>query len=131
MMNTRLYRSRQDKIIAGVCGGLGSYFGIDSIIPRLLFIVLILGNGVGVLIYLIMAVAVPMEGGDISAVKATDFSTAVNNRRFLIGLLILFVGLVFLLQNFWPWLSWFFQWRVLFPFLLILLGLGLIIKRIK
>jgi phage shock protein PspC (stress-responsive transcriptional regulator) len=57
----RLYRSRTDKKIAGVCGGMAQYFGIDPVIPRLIWALLVLGAGVGLLGYLICWVVIPME----------------------------------------------------------------------
>lgn len=57
----RLTRSRTDKKIAGVCGGLAKYFGIDPIIPRLIALVLLLGFGTGVLAYIICWIVIPME----------------------------------------------------------------------
>jgi phage shock protein C len=59
---TRLYRSRKDRVIAGVAGGLAEYFGMDPLIVRLLFVVLALaGAGSVVLAYIILAVLVPEE----------------------------------------------------------------------
>ena len=56
----RLYRSRDEKVIAGVCGGLGSYFGVDPVIIRIVWAILGL-SGVGILAYLICWVAIPHE----------------------------------------------------------------------
>ena len=47
----KLYRSRKDAMVAGVCGGLAEYFGIDSAIVRLVFAVMIMAGGIGVLAY--------------------------------------------------------------------------------
>lgn len=60
-MRKRLYRSRTDKKIFGVCGGLAEYFNIDPVIIRVVWAVLALFYGTGVLIYLVMAFAVPTE----------------------------------------------------------------------
>ncbi|MGQ9888553.1 MAG: PspC domain-containing protein [Aggregatilineales bacterium] len=57
----RLYRSRTDRQLAGVCGGLGDYLGIDSTLVRIAFIVLALFSGPGLLLYLILAIVVPDE----------------------------------------------------------------------
>ena len=59
----RLYRSRTDKKIAGVCGGLAAYFGIDPVIIRILWVALILGAGFGLLAYVIFWIVVPQEPG--------------------------------------------------------------------
>jgi len=55
-----LRRSRRNRIIAGVCGGLGEFFGISAIWFRLAFLLALLPGGVpGVLLYLIMWIIVP------------------------------------------------------------------------
>ncbi len=60
----RLYRSRNDKMIAGVCGGLAHYLGIDATIVRLIFVVLLLiGVGSPGLIYLILWLVMRQEPG--------------------------------------------------------------------
>ena len=58
-MTKRLYRSKNDKMIAGVCGGLAEYFSIDPVIVRLIFVALLLGAGSGFLAYLVLWIAVP------------------------------------------------------------------------
>jgi phage shock protein C len=58
-----LYRSRDDRMLAGVCGGLGDYFGVDPTLVRLLFVLLALFTGVGVLAYIVLWIVVPEEGG--------------------------------------------------------------------
>jgi len=55
----RLYRSKKDRIIAGVCGGIGEYFKVDPTLIRLLWVVLILAQGIGVLSYIIFWLIVP------------------------------------------------------------------------
>lgn len=55
----RLYRSRTDRKIAGICGGMAEYFGIDPVIPRLIWVVLALGGGLGILAYLICWIVIP------------------------------------------------------------------------
>ncbi len=50
----RFYRSVEDKWIAGICGGLGEYFNIDPILVRIGFIILFLGGGTGLFLYIIM-----------------------------------------------------------------------------
>ena len=58
-MTKRLYRSKKDRMIAGVCGGLAEYFNIDPVIVRALFLVLLFGAGSGILLYLILWLIVP------------------------------------------------------------------------
>ena len=57
---TRLRRSSHNRYIAGVCGGLGEYFGIDATVLRVLFaIAAVVGFGSPILIYLVMWVVIP------------------------------------------------------------------------
>ena len=60
-MTKRLYRSRTDKKIAGVCGGLGKYFNIDPTIVRIVCVILMLGWGIGLFTYVIAAFVIPEE----------------------------------------------------------------------
>ena len=60
----RLYRSRTDRQLAGVCGGLAQYFNIDATLIRVLFVVLALLGGPGLVIYLLMWILVPEEPAD-------------------------------------------------------------------
>ena len=58
----KLYRSRTDKKIAGVCGGIAEYFGIDATVVRVIFILLLLPGGLpGFLPYLVLWIVVPKE----------------------------------------------------------------------
>ena len=55
----RLYRDPDNRIIGGVCGGIGMYTGIDPIVIRIIFLVAFFGFGIGLLIYIIMWIVVP------------------------------------------------------------------------
>jgi len=57
----RLYRSRKDRKIAGICGGLAAYWGIDPVIPRLVWVAFVLAAGAGLLAYIICWIVIPME----------------------------------------------------------------------
>ena len=57
----RLYRSRSDRWIFGVCGGFGEYFNLDPILIRVLFVIFTLVFGSGILIYLLMWLIIPQE----------------------------------------------------------------------
>ncbi len=61
MEGKRLYRSKNEKMIAGVCGGLASYFSLDPTIVRLIFILLLFAPPSGILIYLILWLITPLE----------------------------------------------------------------------
>lgn len=57
----RLYRSRRNRMIAGVCGGLAEHFNIDPTWVRLIFILLFFAGGCALLVYFIMWLIVPLE----------------------------------------------------------------------
>jgi len=65
-MTRRLYRSQDDRVLAGVCGGLGAYFGIDPTIVRVIAVLSIFVGAVGVIAYIILALVVPLEGSKTS-----------------------------------------------------------------
>ncbi len=58
-MNKKLYLSETDKKIAGVCGGLAEYFGIDSTVVRILWVLLSIFFGSGIIAYLIAWLLIP------------------------------------------------------------------------
>ncbi|MDD5701889.1 MAG: PspC domain-containing protein [Dehalococcoidales bacterium] len=60
-MTKRFYRSRTDRMIWGVCGGLAKYFNIDTTIVRVAFVVSLFFGTLGFWIYIIMAIIVPVE----------------------------------------------------------------------
>lgn len=60
-MKKRIYRSETDRKIAGVCGGIGEYFNVDSTLIRLAFVFFVLAAGTGILAYFIAAIVMPTE----------------------------------------------------------------------
>jgi phage shock protein C len=64
--NKRLYRTREGRVIAGVCAGLAAYFGVDPTLVRLAFAVLTIFGGAGVLLYLVAWIVIPDEGDGVS-----------------------------------------------------------------
>lgn len=58
----RLYRSRENRVIGGVCGGLGDYFKIDPTIIRLIWLLFVFVGGGGLIAYLIAWVLIPLKG---------------------------------------------------------------------
>ena len=57
----KLYRSRTNRQVAGVCGGLAQYFNLDATLIRILFVVLAVLGGSGLLLYAAMWIIVPNE----------------------------------------------------------------------
>ena len=57
----KLYRSRSDRMIGGVAGGLADYLNMDPTVVRLLFVLFALAGGPGLLVYIVMLIVVPEE----------------------------------------------------------------------
>lgn len=115
----RLYRSKTDRIVAGVCGGLGEYFAIDPIWFRLAFIVLAFGGGSGILVYLIMWLVVPEIPDD--AVPVTTERGNVNG-GVVVGVLLMVVGSIALVNTVAPWLG-----QYVWPAIFLVGGLALVV----
>jgi phage shock protein PspC (stress-responsive transcriptional regulator) len=99
----RLERSSSDKMLTGVCGGLGRYFDLNSTVFRVGFVVLTLLGGAGVLVYLAAALVMPAEDKDRSL--AEQVLAERKERPWpLIGLAIVGVALIVLLSHasLWP-----------------------------
>jgi phage shock protein C len=106
----KFYRSKNNRVIFGVCGGLGEYFEIDPLIVRILFIILSLVNGIGVIAYLILAIIVPEDDKEKKAKKngntveeiqektqdlAEELKTGswLKSSKNIFGLIIVLIGL--------------------------------------
>ncbi|MBM3329956.1 MAG: PspC domain-containing protein [Calditrichaeota bacterium] len=59
----RLYRSRDNRVLAGICGGLGEYFGIDPVIIRLVWLLLTIFGGSGIILYILAWLIIPRPPG--------------------------------------------------------------------
>ena len=57
----KLYRSRNDRVLAGICGGLGKFLNLDATVIRLLTVILCVLGGSGLLIYILAAFIIPEE----------------------------------------------------------------------
>ncbi|AKB18914.1 MULTISPECIES: PspC domain-containing protein [unclassified Methanosarcina] len=60
-MEKRLTKSKSDRMLFGICGGIGKYLGIDPTLVRLAFVLLAMANGIGIVIYIILAIIMPSE----------------------------------------------------------------------
>jgi phage shock protein C len=147
-MSSRIYRSRSDRMLGGVCAGLASYLNIDSVWVRLFFVLLALGDGIGILFYMILWVVLPNEDKQTSS---TDFKSGEVSRRLeefgneigeaashphpnsvkFIGFGLVVVGIFYLLKNLnLVWLQWVNR-EVLLPVLLIAGGCILLYRAFK
>lgn len=75
----RLYRSRKNKIVAGICGGLGEYLDMDPVIVRVILIVLTLVTVVPLIAYLVAMAVIPLAPLDRRDIQTGDVTSAPAN----------------------------------------------------
>ncbi len=147
----KFYRSRTDRVLFGVCGGLGQYFKVDPILFRLFFVLLLFVEGSGILLYLVMVLVTQEEpgapessdrnlekeidelGGRIDQ-KAKQVSQNANideksirESRNILGIFIVIIGLFFLARQVMPlmWLDMDLVWALA----IVVIGLYIIFKK--
>ncbi len=130
MNNKKIYRSSENKIIFGVCGGLSEYFEVDPLLIRALFILLFF-SGPGIFLYLILTILMPLED---KKNKKTIKETKVNGNwikdaRNIVGVLITIFGLNVLSSallgiNFLNWINW----SIVGALIIIIIGIKMIKK---
>lgn len=127
----RLYRSKDDKWIAGVCGGIAEYLGIDPLIIRILLILLILFGGSGFVFYIVAWILIPVNPHQIE-------DRLKNDKPKVFGIILLILGIFLLLKNlgiiplyeFFEWWE-FLSWGTILSITLILIGIILILYQTK
>jgi phage shock protein C len=127
----RLFKSRTNKVIAGVCGGLAEYFDVDPVIMRVLFVLLAFFGGSGFILYIACAIIMPKKLLNIEGPEALVQSRSANARK-LFGIALIIVGTIVLFSNlgFFSFFHvWDVSWSLVFPILLILLGMAIIYYR--
>ena len=115
-----LRRSRQDRMIAGVCGGLGRYLGVDPVLLRIAFVVLTIAGGSGILIYIVAAIVIPAEkpGEELGPVHPRAGATG----RILAGTALIALGTILLIDRFVGWFD-----KVIGPLTLVALGVAVLV----
>jgi len=118
----RLFRSRNNKIIGGVCGGVGEYFNIDPVLVRLVWGILFFIGGAGLLGYIIAWIIIPERVGDFSSAMDSEKENHIEVKT-----------------SYTPFRDWWyldqifrdvfrFSWKYLLPVLLIGFGIYVIAK---
>lgn len=156
-MQRKLYRSRNNRVLLGVCGGFGEYFNIDPVIVRVITVLLLIpGFFPAVIAYFVLAAIIPLEGStsdtpegtlreNVTDMKDTtqklskeirtslgtgeprpgasnDPPRTSNAGLYIIGIVIIAIGVFFLLTNIFNWLRGF-----LVPSLLIIAGIIIVV----
>ncbi len=155
-MEKKLYRSRSDRMIAGVCGGLGEYLAVDPVWIRLGFVMLLFATGVGFWAYIILWIIIPEEGrqavtpGDTIQANVQEMADrarelgqgiqrglqgdrapteASTSGPIIVGVAFILVGALLLLNRLN--LFWWLRWTTLWPLLLIFIGGAMLFSRLR
>ena len=136
-MEKRLYRSREDRILGGVCGGIAEYFGLDPSLVRIVAVLLILVGGGAILAYIIAWILIPEEPkGEDERVTLEGSSPSPGESRkepsrHMLAWFLVIIGALWLSQYvvpLWgPWTPWVRQ--AFLPVLLIVGGVLLLVRR--
>ncbi|TSC65765.1 MAG: putative stress-responsive transcriptional regulator [Candidatus Doudnabacteria bacterium Gr01-1014_77] len=136
-----LRRSKEHRIIAGVCGGIAEYFETDPVLVRLIFLAITLVAGSGIVLYLLLIVVIP-EKGERTSIVEKEFGRLkedlnreempknkhddhYNHTRGVFGFFLIIIGLMVLLDNMFPEL----QVSSFWPMILIFLGLAIMMGK--
>lgn len=145
-----LYRSRDDVLLGGVCGGLGRYLDLNPTYVRLFFILLSVGNGIGILIYLLFWLIIPLDSqvgyqdfkdqqlaGQIifpegaNKARQNPDNSLRNGLTFLAGMALVAIGFLYLVSEFHlSWLEW-LDYSLIWPIILLFGGLALLFRQPK
>lgn len=115
-------RSRTDRVIGGVCGGLGRYLNVEPILVRIAFVALFFAGGSGVLLYILAWIIIPEES-EIEAARPVVPASGDRGRLIAGGVLIV-IGAFLLIRVVIPW----FDERVVWAVILIGAGLALVLR---
>jgi phage shock protein C len=126
----RLYRSRRHRILAGVGGGMGQYFGVDPVLFRLGFVALTFATGFGLLLYIVLAIVVPnwpeyQEEPETTAVATFDSART----REIAGIGLIGFGLLVMASNMGMFRI--VRWDLFWPLVLIGIGTLILVNRTR
>lgn len=144
-MAERLYRSRSKKVLGGVAGGLGDYLNIDPVLIRVLFVIITLINGLGLLLYIILWIVVQEEPYQDFTYEmgSENENTSTQNSQpkpsgepvkkgdgkgaIVVGVVLIALGFIFLADNWFPS----FHFRDIFPLVILAFGIWLVVDSLN
>ncbi|ADI74695.1 phage shock protein C, PspC [Methanohalobium evestigatum Z-7303] len=141
----KLTKSKSDRMLAGVCGGIAEYFDVDPVLVRVAFVVLALVNGLGILLYIILAIVMPEpenndktpeqnttsengtdEYSENDTYTKTQHKSNRTDRTLWLGVILIILGIFLIIDRFNVF--WWLGWDVLWPGILILIGFWIITR---
>ena len=134
----RIYRSKEDKMIAGVCGGIAEYYSIDPVWIRLIAVILFFLNGVGLLAYIVLWILMPEnphqksgkktvveERVDVIKERNKNIRENNNDTNFFLGTILIIIGILFLIKNVLGW----FNTQIFWGSLIIIIGVIFLLRK--
>lgn len=122
-----LRRSRSQRIVAGVCGGLADYLGVDVALIRIVFVVLALAGGGGIVMYAVGWILIPEEReGTLAPTASTAAAqpvTGVDAAKLILGGVLIAIGSIVLVNMLVPGFG-----RYVWPLVLIAIGFAIIVQ---
>ena len=148
-MKNKLYRSKKDCVIGGVCGGIAEYFDVDPTLIRLLAVLVFFLGGSGIIAYIVGWIIIPQnpngnaEGNsenkeetkgkikkaEENLLEEKSKGNSERNRNIILGIILIIVGLVFMGTTLFPWITW-IAWGTFWPVIIIVVGLVIMIRAI-
>jgi phage shock protein C len=138
----RLCKSRKNKMIAGVCGGIAEYLEVDPVLVRLIAVLFLFTGGAAFIAYLIGMIIMPdapmefigqtQDGQPVATEIPVPREKVSKTGSLVLGIILIFFGFNFLLRNIpffhrYYWWFWDMGWQIFWPSILILIGLLVIL----
>lgn len=147
----KLYRSLGDRILLGVCGGLGNHFSIDPALVRLAFILLCLANGIGFVLYIVLILLLRVEPGEPVEIdreeSVREFVNGLGKQakelveeiktdqrwfrepKNLAGTVLVLIGAILLIKQIFPFIFNWADWSLIWGILILIVGFFLILRK--
>ena len=142
--NKKIYRDSENRVVGGVCSGLANYLNLDVALVRIAFVIALLFASFGFWLYVILWIVLPVNSQQVnettrqqetepttnsqgSTANSQQPSSSSKTTSVFAGIAVIFIGLIFLVNNFLP-ISWI--WK-LWPLILVVIGVVMIINAAK
>ena len=123
-----LRRSRDERVIAGVCGGLAEYLGVDPVLVRIAALLLVFAGGAGIVLYAIGWIAIPEEPEELVTAfepASPPFAAERTSGALVLGMVFVALGVFFLVDAVW---ADFLSWKYVWPIALIAVGVAILLR---
>jgi phage shock protein C len=139
----KLYKSRKNKVVAGVCGGIAEYLEVDPVLVRLIAVLFFFTGGATLIAYIVGMIIIPNQplGGYSAPIQAQGTAsveqpeTHSHAGSLIIGVILIVFGIHFLMRDIpffqYYWRFWDWGWHFFWPSVLILVGLLVMFRCVR